>query len=1358
LRIVIDLEAAQSPSSRNRGIGRYSTSLAKAMLRQRGDHEIVIALNGMYADSVGPLRESFEGLLPQNDIVTWHAAVPPRSISTPGLRPAFEALREAFFASLDADVVHVASVFEFGPYSCPTIGRGPGRHRTAVTLYDLIPHLNREVYLHRPEVARDYDGGLAQLKRADLWLAISESSRREGVEHLGLPDDRAVNISSAIDGHFAPGDVPADRDVQLRVHYGLWRPYVMYTGGIDPRKNVEGLIEAWARLPEGLRRAHQLAIVCSVQPDERARLEQLADSVGLGSGELVLTGFVPEGDLVDLYRLAKLFVFPSMHEGFGLPALEAMSCGTATIGADNSSIPEVIGRADALFDARSREAIAAKIQQCLLDDEFRADLARHGLEQAKCFSWDHSARTALDAIEALGPAPAQARPSAASRPRLAYVAPLPPQRSGIADYSAELLPALARHYEIDAVVDQPEVEPTVVASVAAVRDAQWFLEHGQEYDRILYHFGNSNFHEYMLPLLARHPGTVVLHDFYLSGMQAHRELITERQPHWSRALYESHGWDALAQRARAGDLTGVIHEFPANFEVLRDAHGVVVHSPHSRVLARRWYGPHAGDDWRVIPHLRVPLPREREKARAELGLAPDDFLVCSFGIMGPTKLNARLLRAWRRSSLAADPHCHLVFVGENDPVDYGREIASTLRSLPGGRARITGWASPEVFRRYLNAADLAVQLRTLSRGETSGTVLDAMNHGVPVVANANGTMAFLPREAVHLLEDEFDDEDLVRALETLRADAGLRRNMSEAGRRIIETQHSPADCAAAYADAIEEFAWRARTSAATVARTIARELPPGSDDFLVGSIARAIALDLPAPAPARQLFVDVSRQVASQEPLPPLLEGLLAESYPGWRAEPVYRAPDGHWRYARRFMLHRLPCPPQLLDDDLAEFRREDVWCFLQDEAQPALPPEVFEAGLETITLPANIDVAMAWPRIAETTRHWGVRRCWVDISELVRYDWQSGIQRVVKNYLLNLLRHPPAGQTVLPVYATTQEYGYRVARRFLNEALGLAPPPADERDPAIDPQPGDTFFGLDLQPHLVPVHEAYFRELRRRGVRVAFMVYDLLPIRLPDCFHADAAQHHTRWLEVVAQSELAICISGAVAHDLRDWLAEHRPQGAMPEIRHVHLGADIGSRIATRGLPPEADSLLERMRERPSFLMVGTIEPRKAHAAVLAAFEQLWAQGADCTLVISGRPGWMADELMARLRSHPESGQRLLWIADASDEFLEAIYRACAALILASRGEGFGLPLVEAAQRELPLIARDLPVFREVAGEHAWYFGDDSPQGLADSIRAWLDSYAKGEHPRPQGMRWLTWEQSAAQLRALLDPLSLTS
>src|SRR4051812_45632092 len=158
-------------------------------------------------------------------------------------------VRESFFASLEADVVHVSSMFPFGPYSFPSVGGAHARHHTSVTLYDLIPHIRSDVYLRDEQAARSYELQLAQLRRADLWLAISESSRREGLEQLGLPAHRVRNIPPGAEEQFNPRVLPADAEVALRVRYELWRPFVMYTGGIDPRKNVEGLIEAWAELP-----------------------------------------------------------------------------------------------------------------------------------------------------------------------------------------------------------------------------------------------------------------------------------------------------------------------------------------------------------------------------------------------------------------------------------------------------------------------------------------------------------------------------------------------------------------------------------------------------------------------------------------------------------------------------------------------------------------------------------------------------------------------------------------------------------------------------------------------------------------------------------------------------------------------------------------------------------------------------------------------------------------------------------------------------------------------------------------------------------------------------------------------------
>jgi glycosyltransferase involved in cell wall biosynthesis len=223
----------------------------------------------------------------------------------------------------------------------------------------------------------------------------------EGVNLLELPDERSINISTDADSQFRPLEISPGSQKALLKKYGLTHPFVMYTGGIDHRKNIEGLIRAFSKLPKALRRAHQLAIVCSVQSGSRHMLEQLAADQGLNDGDLILTGFVPEDDLNALYNLCALFIFPSWHEGFGLPALEAMRCGAPVIGANTSSLPEVIGWQEAMFDPHSDEAITAKIKQALTDEDFRTKLIRHGEEQAKLFSWDESARRTIVAMECL---------------------------------------------------------------------------------------------------------------------------------------------------------------------------------------------------------------------------------------------------------------------------------------------------------------------------------------------------------------------------------------------------------------------------------------------------------------------------------------------------------------------------------------------------------------------------------------------------------------------------------------------------------------------------------------------------------------------------------------------------------------------------------------------------------------------------------------------------------------------------------------------------------------------------------------------------------------------------------------------
>lgn len=1230
MRIVIDMQGAQSTGSRNRGIGRYTLALAQAIARNCGRHEVFLALNGLFPDTIEPIRAAFDGLLPQENIRMWQVPGPVCSLSNENdwRRRTAELVREAFLASLKPDIVLVSSLFEgLGDDAVTSIGALSNTVPTAVILYDLIPLIRRDSYLENPVVETWYEKKLGHLRRADLLLAISESSRQDAISYLGFPSEAVVNISTAADPQFKPIHVTTEQAAEIRERYGLHRSFVMYTGGIDHRKNIEGLIRAYAMLPKPQRMNHQLAIVCSIQPHSRIAMENLAREQGLKKDELVLTGYVSDDDLLTLYNLCKTFVFPSWHEGFGLPALEAMSCGRAVIGANTSSLPEVIGRDDALFDPMSDMSIAKKLTRVLTDEDFRMELEKHGLEQAKQFSWDTSAQRAIAAVVGfhagkISKATADVTP--VRRPKLAYVSPLPPMRSGISDYSAELLPELSRHYDIDVIVEQDTVSDPWIKANCPQRSAEWFRVNADRYDRVLYHFGNSPFHQHIFGLLEKVPGMVVLHDFCLSHIAVHMDECGYRPGSWVKTLYHSHGYIAVQQWYHASDTADVVWSYPCNLDVLQRALGVVVHSENSRRLASNWYGDGAADDLTVVPLLRVPaFNTDRAEARRQLKLRNVDFVVCSFGLLGPAKLNHRLLNAWLVSTLAKNTNCVLVFVGENHGGAYGEEIITTIRrSSLAERIRITGWVDAAHFRQYLAAADIGVQLRTLSRGETSASVLDCMNFGLATIVNANGSMADLPDDGVWKLPDEFEDAELVKALETLWQDSSRRQQLGARAREIVHTCHAPRVCADQYSNAIE-----------AAYRSAVTELP---------ALARSIS------------------------------------------------------------KLESVPLMPE-------------AWVSLAKDIAISIPPRLTH------------------------------RQLLVDISIIVHHDAKSGIQRVVRSILKELLANPPEGFKVEPVYATPEQ-GHRYARRYTLNFLKC--PESSLEDEPVEYQAGDVFLCLDLSHEIVISHRADIEKMRRHGVKVWFTVYDLLPILMPNAFPDELAQLHHDWLRILIEIGDAVCISSTVADELASMYKKNVPVRQCPfKIGWFHLGTDINASTPFKGVPETASAVLDTIGTRQTFLMVGTIEPRKGHTQTLAAFDRLWAECVDVNLVIVGKQGWKMESLVDCLRQHPELGRRLFWLNGISDEYLEKIYAASTCLIAASYGEGFGLPLIEAAQHKLPIIARDIPVFREVAGEYAYYFDGESPDIFAQSIKTWLTLYVADQHPNSNDMPRLTWKQSTREL-----------
>lgn len=839
-----------------------------------------------------------------------------------------------------------------------------------------------------------------------------------------------------------------------------------------------------------------------------------------------------------------------------------------------------------------------------------------------------------------------------SEVRLAYLSPMPPQRSGISDYSLALLPHLAEHFTIDVVTEQPW-SGALPQGVRAMLTTGQFARLSHDYDHVLYQLGNSPAHLGMMRLLRGHPGVVVLHDFFLGHVLCSPEADEWLGGTCVQRLYTSHGYQACLDLEASRRLNNDDHiwAYPCNLELLGQADGVIVHSREASSLASRFYGPSAGHDWALIPHLKrvaVPALSDRARERDRLGFGGDAVVICSFGFLGLAKRSELLLEAFLSSSLAADPRCALVFAGSAGS-DH-RLLARLRRAIQRARehrglqaqVRLTGWIDADDYGAYLAAADLAVQLRGSSRGESSGTVLDCLAGGVPLIVNAHGSLREIPDGCVTSLPDACDATDVRTAMESLVADPVRRRDQVQQALRMLAEHHRPELCAAGYAEAIHQAGARAQRRQRLMAPF--RSMLQGDEDQAIEA-ANTLSLLFPAELRQRQLFLDV---------------------------------------------------------------------------------------------------------------------------SALAQEDLGSGVQRVVRSLCQQLLARPPAGFRVEPVVACADGLGYRYARRFTTELMQAAI--GELEDGPIACFPGDLFLGIDLSHGVVLRQRPYYQLMRAQGAEVHFVVHDLLPCTLPECFPPGAEDSHRAWLEVVLEADGAVCVSRSVASELQDWRAA---RGGMVEARPYsvgwfHHGADFQPATFVKPGPPGL-AALQALGRLPTLLMVGTVEPRKAYLEVLEAASDLWARGTDFNLVIVGREGWTDLPAAARrtlpatvaaIRSHPRLNQQLFWFDAASDGLLQRLYERADGLIGASFGEGFGIPLIEAAALGLPLFLRDLPVFREVAGDGASFFPRQaSRQELGDALAGFLlqiaattGTAAPAGVPRVNAQ---TWSQSADQLvRALgLEP-----
>ena len=755
--LVLDLQATQSTAHAERGVARYVKEHARALLRR--DVGEAMLLNPHL-----PFPRRLDQDLLTTPKLQWNTQSVLRSVAEHADGPLAYFLMSPFELSLRAEG-------DVPPHALR------GSMPLLTTIYDLIPFRMAD----RPpwndeKLLRRYRGRVETFHHMDLILTISEHTRRDAIELLDLDPRKLVSIGAGVSPYFRP-EQPGDASAAsvTRERPTLTRPYVFCQSGGAPHKNTERLLEAWSRLPSDVRTAHQLVVHCALDPGTRSRWAQRADELGV-AGDVVFSDYVPEHVLRAMYQRAELTIVPSLYEGFGFPAAESMRCGTPVITSRTSSLPEIVEWDEATFDPEDADAMAAAITRGLRDDAFRDQLLARGAARAPIFTWDAVAQRTVAAIErVLGAPPSAARTELPVR--IAVVGPMPPTESGIADYNARLVPALAKHAEVD--LFTPGARPPVPVA----EGVRWFPPRALKettspwaYDAVLYTVGNSDDHHDLYDLAQEFPGVLWMHDVRVPGL-----YLTYAKDRLGEPTGDDFLRDRLLRQYRRRlplHLDWTSNAVPTDWidyglglskELVDVARAVVVSSHTAERLLTLDQQP----DARRMPHVEVlplaapPLLRGRAPASRSL--------VC-FGMVAPVKAPELLI-----SALASIDDATLTFVG---PVGDGYRAHLEAHAAATGvaeRVTLTGRIDHDEYERWLRTGSLALQLRHETNGESSAAILDCLAAGLPVVTNLPAA-AELPPGAVETVPWDVDAVALAATIASLLDDPSALEALGQRGR------------------------------------------------------------------------------------------------------------------------------------------------------------------------------------------------------------------------------------------------------------------------------------------------------------------------------------------------------------------------------------------------------------------------------------------------------------------------------------------------------------------------------------------------------------------------------------------------
>lgn len=760
--VVLDLQGTQNAEDAGRGIGRYLRELALALAALPSRSLSALVMN---ADE--PLPAALEPVLAARRLETRE------TLTTEGW-----------------SAYHVGSLFDVAkPLDrvLPRLARRPDK-QLIVTLYDLIPYLFPDDYLADPVSRARYTARLEALRRADCVLAISASSAADAIEHAGVAEARVHVVGTGVSAHFRPPVSKQACLAQAQLRFPILRDgYVLVTGAGDPRKNQRGLLEAYSRLPAELRAAHQLVIAGRLDPEQRGALQLLAGQRGV-LDRVVFTDYVPDDDLLLLYQACGLFVFPSYYEGFGLPVVEALASGAPVIAADSSSLRELIRDPAARFAPDSPIAITERMREALANPDRLERLRQPGA--ASRWSWAGVAARVETAYEATLARARRRRPRRYRR--VAWVSPLPPQCSRAAALSASVIRRCPAGVTVDA-YHSGSYRGEASATLRPIRRFAHVERLLGDYDAVVYCLDGRPYSADPLTLAHERPGVVIGLDLRLATVYEWRNrnrLEPEGWPSLVERCEAQYGQEAAAQLER--ETQPSIEELGRlgillSRELLETSHATFVQSEHARDLALL-EAPEAAGRIEVLPWAAPAASFGADTAAAGAAIA-------AFGWVDSSRQPEQLVSAMPRV-LRSHSEARLAFVGPIDATDRQRLLGLAQELGIRGALTITGALDEQAYRDWFGRTALAVQLRSVSNGESSSTVAECLSNGVPTLATGIGAIRELPEGCVRLHPPDGTPDELAAKISELLGDEEQRADLAEAGRAF------------ARANSVETFAER----------------------------------------------------------------------------------------------------------------------------------------------------------------------------------------------------------------------------------------------------------------------------------------------------------------------------------------------------------------------------------------------------------------------------------------------------------------------------------------------------------------------------------------------------------------------